>query len=163
MAPNGRPAEVLREAAGDDPCAVPDERVDRVDDPLVEELHLVDADRVVAGREPAHLVARLRRDGAHLRAGVRDDVADVVAVVDQRLDDQGALAGDLGAAQAANQLLALAAEHRPADDLEPAAGMWLCPDHGGRLTRAPDVPPVLGAPAASMLARWPRRVPGTAG
>ena len=53
-------------------------------------------------------------------------MADVVAVVDQRLDDQRALAGDLGAAQAADQLLALAAEHRAADDLEPAAAHVGC-------------------------------------
>ena len=56
-------------------------------------------------------------------------MADVVAVVDQRLHDQRALPGDLGAAQAADQLLALAAEHRAADDLEPAAGVGLRPDH----------------------------------
>ena len=61
------------------------------------------------------------RDRAHPRAGVADDVRDVVAVVDPRLDDQHALARDLGTAQAADELLALAAEHRPADDLEPAA------------------------------------------
>ena len=35
--------------------------VDRVDDPVVEELHLVDPDRVVAPREPADFVARGRR------------------------------------------------------------------------------------------------------
>jgi hypothetical protein len=61
---------------------------------------------------------------------VADDVRDVVAVVDARLHDQDALARDLGAAQAPDQLLALAAEHRPADDLEPAAAAGHGPDHG---------------------------------
>jgi len=61
---------------------------------------------------------------------MRDDVRHVVAVVDPRLHDQRPLAGDLGAAQAADQLLALAAEHRAADDLEPAAALWRVPDHG---------------------------------
>src|SRR5207245_3317010 len=125
-----------------DPRSVAHERVDRVHDSLVEELDLVDADSVVAGREPPHLAARPGRDRAHLGPGVRDDVADVVAIVDQRLHDQRALPSDLGAAQAADQLLALAAEHGSADDLEPAAGMWLCPNHEGRLTGAPDVPQV---------------------
>ena len=75
-------------------------------------------------------------DGAHLRAGVADDVADVVAVVDARLHDQRALARDLRAAQATDQLLALAAEHRAADDLQPAAALGKQPDHGGDPTRA---------------------------
>ena len=106
------------------------------DDALVEELHLVDADRVVAGREPQHLGARLGGDRAHLHAGVRDDMAEVVAVVDHRLHDQRPLARDLGAAQAPDQLLALAAEHRPADDLEPTAAVWMLSDHGGEPTGA---------------------------
>ena len=75
-------------------------------------------------------------DGAHLRARVADDVADVVAVVDARLHDQRALAGDLGAAQPADELLALAAEHRAADDLEPAAALGEQPDHGREVIRA---------------------------
>ena len=53
------------------------------------------------------------------------------AGVDDRLEDLHALAGDLGAAQAANQLFALAAEHATDDDLDPALG-WLSDDiHGG--------------------------------
>ena len=107
--------------------------------------------------------------------GVRDDVADVVAVVDQRLHDQRALPRDLGAAQAADQLLALAAEHRAADDLEPAAGVGLRPDHAaghywGRQTYTsdsaldeaePPVQPVRGLAmgVASSARRTPRRPP----
>jgi hypothetical protein len=59
---------------------------------------------------------------------VADDVGGRVAVVDPRLDDDDALAGDLRAAQPADHLLALAAEHRPADHLEPAAA-GVVPDH----------------------------------
>src|SRR5581483_10245546 len=70
--------------------------------------------------------------GTHLRAGVADDVADVVAVVDARLHDQRALPGDLGPAQPADQLLALAAEHRAADDPEPAAALGKEANHGRR-------------------------------
>jgi len=58
-------------------------------------------------------------------------VADVVAVVDLRLHDQRALAGDLRAAEPADELFALAAEHRAADDLEPATAFWEQPDHDG--------------------------------
>jgi hypothetical protein len=61
---------------------------------------------------------------------VRNDVPDVVAVVDGRLDDQRAQAGDLGAPEAADQLLALAAEHRAADDLERAVSHERRPEHG---------------------------------
>ena len=57
-------------------------------------------------------------------------MADVVAVVDHRLHDQRPLAGDLGPAEPPDQLLALAGEHRAADDLEPPAAMGLDPDHG---------------------------------
>ena len=40
------PAEILGEAGGNHPGAASDQRVDRVDDPEIEELGLVDADRV---------------------------------------------------------------------------------------------------------------------
>ena len=55
---------------------------------------------------------------------------DVEAVVDRRLEDRDRLPGDLGAAEAAHQLLALAGEHRAADDLEPAAGHRVNAHHG---------------------------------
>jgi hypothetical protein len=60
-----------------------------------------------------------------------DHVRDVVAIVDPWLEDHRPLAGDLGAAEPADHLLALAAEHRAADDLEPAAALRVDPDHGG--------------------------------
>ena len=122
-------AEVLVEPARDDPHPALDEPVEDERDLRREELHLVDADDVVAVDETGDVGRVVDRDRAHLRARVADDVGDVVAVVDPRLDDQHALAGDLGAAEPADQLLALAAEHRPADDLEPAAAVREEPDH----------------------------------
>src|SRR5207248_3745542 len=110
--------KVLRESRRDDACTTVDEIRDRGDDAVVEELHLVDADRLVAGREPTHLAARRGGYRTHLGAAVRDDVPDVIAVVDGRLDDQRAQAGDLRAPETPDQLLALAAEHRAADDLQ---------------------------------------------
>src|SRR5947199_13898 len=89
------PAEVLVEARGDDARSPCDQHVDHEHDLGGEELHLVDPDHVVAVGEPRNVLGPRDGDGAHLRAGVADDVADVVAVVDARLHDQRALAGDL--------------------------------------------------------------------
>ena len=60
---------------------------------------------------------RARRD-PHL--AVRDDVVVRVPRVDRRLEDLHPLAGNLRAAQPADQLLALAAEHAADDDFDPA-------------------------------------------
>src|SRR5262249_43944862 len=94
-----------------------------------EELDLVDADDVVALDEARDLGGVVDGDGAHAGAGMADHVGDVGPVVEPRLDDQRPLSGDLRAAQAADQLLALTAEHRTADDLEPAATVREEPDH----------------------------------
>src|SRR5262249_44298657 len=131
-------AEVLRQARGDDARPGLDEAVDRVDDAVVEELHLVDPDGVVAHGEALHVLARRRRHSAHSGARMGDDVAHVVAVVDRRLDDEGALAGDLRAPEAADELLALPAEHGTADHLEPAPPRRPLPDHGPKLTAPAD-------------------------
>lgn len=50
-----------------------------------------------------------------------DDLRLRVAVVDLRLEQLDALTGDLGPTDPADQLLALATEHGPADDFEPTA------------------------------------------
>ena len=86
--------------------------------------------------EAARMLDELRhaadRHGAHADTRVADDVGRVVAVVDPRLEDDDALPRDLGAAEPADHLLALAAEHRAADDLEPATAFRIEPDHGLR-------------------------------
>src|SRR5262249_60594729 len=85
-------------------------------------------------------------DGRHPGTCVADDVADVVAVVDAGLHDQYALPGDFRAPQATDQLLALAAEHRTADDLEPAAAIREEPDH-----RSDPNGPVRRTPSAARI------------
>ena len=98
----------------------------------VEELHLVDPDDVVAVRACDELGNAVDGNCAHAGSGVGDDVRRVVAVVDPRLEDDDVLAGDLGPAQSADHLLALAREHRPADHLEPAAALGGNANHGAR-------------------------------
>jgi len=58
--------------------------------------------------------------GLDPHVAVRDDVILAVAIVDERFEDLDLLAGDLRAAQAADELLALAAEHAARDDFDPA-------------------------------------------
>ena len=53
---------------------------------------------------------------------VRHDLHLVVAVVDARLEEQHALPGEPRPLDAPQELLGLAAEHRAADDLDPAVG-----------------------------------------
>jgi hypothetical protein len=122
-------AEVLVEAARHDAHPGLDEAVEDEQDLRREELHLVDADDVVPLDETGDVGGVVDRDRTHLGPRVTDDVGDVVAVVEPRLDDQRALPGDLGPAQTADELLALAAEHGPADDLEPAARVRKESDH----------------------------------
>src|SRR3954452_4719750 len=92
-------------------------------------MRLGDPDHVVAVREPRDLLGPRHRDGAHLGTRVRDDVPDVVAVVDPRLHDQRPLSGDLRTAQPTDELFALAAEYRAADNFEPSAPLGEQPDH----------------------------------
>src|SRR6516225_1760247 len=81
-----------------------------------EELALVDADDLGVApvvEDLARVADRVRGDA---QLAVRDDVVAGVAVVDHRLEDLDALARDLGASQAADQLLGLAAVHAADDD-----------------------------------------------
>ena len=128
--PEREPPEVLVEPGRDHPGAVVGELERDADDLFVEELGLVDADHLEAARPLGELGHARHRHGPHPDAGVADDVGGVVAVVDPRLEDHRPLAGDLGAPEPADHLLALAAEHRAADDLEPAAALRVDPDHG---------------------------------
>jgi hypothetical protein len=130
MGPERKAPEVLVEPGRDDAGAAVRERERRVDDGLVEELHLVDADHVEAVCTREDVGDAVHRDGAHAHAGMAHDVGSVVAVVDPRLEDDHALTCDLGPAQPADHLLALAAEHGAANDLQPAASLWWDADHG---------------------------------
>ena len=76
--------------------------------------------RCRAAPAPAGRPTVARVLGRDAQLAVRDDVVVGVARVDRRLEDLHALAGDLRAAQAADELFALAAEHAADDDLDPA-------------------------------------------
>ena len=89
--------------------------------------------------------ARADRDAAQAAAGVRDDVGLAVAVVEARLEEQRRELRDLGAADAPQQLLALAREHRAADDVERASARGKERDHGGSLRE------LAGRPGADVL------------
>ena len=93
----------------------------------VEELPFVDADDlgvVVDHARPARPSSRTFCDGDP-HVAVRHDVVFAEAVVDERLEDLHLLPGDLRAAQPADQLLALAAEHAAGDDFDPADAVGL--------------------------------------
>jgi len=102
------------------------------DDGGLEELHLVDPDDLRGAGAGHELGTAVDRDGRHPDTRMADDVSRVVAVVDPRLEEDHALARDLGAAKPADHLLALAGEHRPADDFEPASSLRRHADHGAR-------------------------------
>ena len=89
----------------------------------VEELPLVDADDFGVAADLRQQVARRgqRCSDGNAQLAVRDDVILGVAGVDGGLEDLDPLPGDLGAAQPADQLLALAAEHAADDHFDPAA------------------------------------------
>ena len=87
---------------------------------LVEELPFVDADDFGLRLDRVQQLTR-SFDGARLdpHLAVRHDVVVGIARVDGRLEDLDFLAGDARAAQTADQLLALAAEHAADDDFNP--------------------------------------------
>ncbi len=117
-----RASQVIRVESGDqDALADIGQAHDGVDQAFAQELRFVDADHFHAPVEPGFQFGGVPdRVGADLQLAVRDDVVFRVALVDAGLEDLHPLARNLGAAQAADQLLALAAEHRPADDFNPA-------------------------------------------
>jgi hypothetical protein len=129
--------EVAVEAGGDDANAAVSELEGGRYDRELEELHLVDTDDVESLGAGDQLGDRRYGDGPHTGTGVADDVARVVAIVDSRLEDDDPLSCDLRSPQPSDHFLALPAEHRPADDLEPAATLWWDPDHVARDPRSP--------------------------
>jgi hypothetical protein len=127
--PERETAEVLVEAGGDhaDPAVGQGER--GVDDRLLEELDLVDSHCLASARAGDELGRAVDRDRRHPNPRVADDVVCVVAVVDLRLEQEHPLTGDLRAPKSTDHLLALAAEHRAADHLEPASTLRGDSDH----------------------------------
>src|SRR5690606_37942301 len=106
---------------------------------LVEELGLVDADDLCLGQHGVEQRARAAGVvGPDLHLAVRRDVVAAEAVVDRRLEDLHLLLRDLRAPQAADQLLALAAEHRAGNDLDPSATIALRDFHQALPRYSPD-------------------------
>ena len=88
---------------------------------LIEELPFVDADHFGVRLDGVEQLPRaFDRPGFNAHLAVRDDVVLRVAGIDRRFEDLDFLSGDAGAAQAADQLFALAAEHAADDDFNPA-------------------------------------------
>src|SRR5262245_61769519 len=114
------PGVVLVEAGYDHALAAPRQPLHHLDQVRPQELPLVDPDHlrlVSVAQDVLRLPDRARGD-AQLAVG--DDVVPGVAVIDHRLEDLDPLAGDLGAPEAADQLLGLAAVHAANDDFDPA-------------------------------------------
>jgi hypothetical protein len=125
------------EARDHDSHAAGDELFAHVDQRAGQELSLVDPDDVAARGELEDRLGLPDDTRRHPLALVADDLVDAVAVVDRRLDQDRRLARVAHSAQASHQLLALAAEHRAADQLELAVGTGA----GGDLRRLPPPQP----------------------
>ncbi len=87
----------------------------------VEELSFVDAHDLGVWRDLIEQLPRVVDDRRlHPHLTMRHDVVGRITRVDARLEDLDALPRDSGAAQPANELFALAAEHAADDDFDPA-------------------------------------------
>src|SRR5215471_5518391 len=105
------PAVVLVEPGDDDALAHARELLAHVHELGAEELPLVDADHLRLVRVLQDLRCLLHRARRDPQLAVGHDRVLGIAIVDRGLEDLHALAGDLRAAQPADQLLRLAAVH----------------------------------------------------
>ena len=130
----GPPGIVLVEARDDHALPLAGEALAHLDQLGTEELPLVDADHLGLVGVAQDLAGGPDRARGDAQLAVRDDRIAGEPVVHRGLEDLDPLAGDLGAAQAADQLLRLAAVHAADDDLDPArVGVGRCGlCHGGR-------------------------------
>ena len=101
-----------------------DEFAGELDDGLIEELRLVDADDFDVGEQRVERLAEVRGVGdgdclVGLRA-VRGDRGAVIAEVDVGLEAGNPLVRDPGALEAADKLFALAGKHGAGNDFNPA-------------------------------------------
>src|SRR6516225_2558532 len=115
------PAVVGVQAGNDDALAKVGEPGANIHHFIAKKLRFVYAHDFCARRQFVHdflgLGDVVRRNA---QAGMRDDLVGGVALIDGGLENLYALARNLCAAKAANQLLALARKHRAYDDFDPA-------------------------------------------
>ena len=117
-----RAAQVIGVQPGDDHLlAAIGQALRHVHQALAHEIRLVHADHF---RAPVHavqdLAAGVHDFGLHAQIAVRHDLVDGVARVDDGLEHLHSFARDHGAAQAPDQLFALAGEHGAADHFDPS-------------------------------------------
>ena len=117
----GLAAKIHVKPRHDDADAASGKRLGDVGDPPVEELGLVDGrDRNAFRQVVEDVGAPAHRHGFHPRSVMRGDLAAVVPGVEHRLEYRNPLARDLRPTHAADELLALPAEHAATDHLDPS-------------------------------------------
>ena len=120
--PEGLAEVVGVESGGDHAHAAVGQGLADFHEAFVEELRLVDADHFHVGADFfEHLGGGADGGGGDFMEVVRDDFDVGVAFVYDGLEDGDLLVGELGAAEAPDQLFGLAGEHRTAYDLDAAA------------------------------------------
>ena len=114
-------AEIHVRAGHDDAQSAVRQHVGRAHDAPVQELDLVDRDDLRVGPDLLHQLPRgLHRLGIDARAVVRVHRRDpAVAVAQVVIETLSRAARQHGAPHSPDQFLGLAAEHDPADDLDP--------------------------------------------
>src|SRR5262249_13318751 len=114
--------QIVRVQSGNDDALAHISKPDyQLDNRFAQELRFVDADDLSAKIDLGlHLGGAGHRFGADAHIVVRDDVTGRITLIDDRFEDLHALAGNLRTAQSPDQFLALAAEHRSTNYLNPA-------------------------------------------
>jgi hypothetical protein len=116
--PKGFTAEIHVEAGGDDALAGFGQLLDDMGNFPVKELGFIDPDdRGIGFKQSQHLARCGYRTGLDMESIVGGNALDSVTIVKPRFEDLDLLFGNLSAAQPAEQLFGLAAEHAAADHL----------------------------------------------
>src|SRR5215467_2843421 len=117
----GAAAIISVETRDDDALAEIGELGANIHDFVAKELGFVNADDFGSRRQLFHDFRGFGDVvGGNAKAGVRDDFVSSVALIDSGLENLHALPGNFRAAQAADQLFALAGKHGADDDFNPA-------------------------------------------
>src|SRR5262249_50535271 len=115
------PSKILIKACHDDTFSTVGQPVAYGDQIHIEELPFIDPDHLgTAVNQLQNLGCVFHQLRLDLHVAVANDVVLTIAVLHSRFEDLNTLLGDLSAAQAADQFLALSAEHAPTYHLNPA-------------------------------------------